>query len=109
MKIWLDDERDPSSPYWQRKNAESDMVWVKTPEEAIELLKSGKVTFISFDHDLGTKLTGYDVAKFIEQEAFRGIIPMLKWAVHTDNPVGRIKIAQALKNADVFWQQQIST
>lgn len=110
MKIWLDDERDPTKKIWQdEKNAEPDMVWVKDPEEAIRLLKSGVVTLISLDHDLGTTLTGYDVAKFIEESAFNGIIPQLNWRIHTDNPRGYWDIAKALLNANKFWQQKIST
>lgn len=105
-KIWLDDERDPTLPYWQRtKNAESDMIWIKDPEEAIRLLKSGVVTLISFDHDLGATLTGYDVAKFIEESAFFGIIPKLNWRIHTENRIGYMYIDRALTNANRFWNK----
>ncbi|WP_336511202.1 cyclic-phosphate processing receiver domain-containing protein, partial [Vibrio anguillarum] len=43
MKVYLDDERDTPEG------------WVRSywPEEVIELLKSGNVTEISLDHDLG--------------------------------------------------------
>jgi hypothetical protein len=43
MRVWLDDVRD----------APDGWVHVQTPEEAIELLRSGKVKEISLDHDLG--------------------------------------------------------
>lgn len=53
MKVYLDDERQTPEG-WHR------FYW---PEEAIELLKQGKVTEISLDHDLGDDEhgTGYDV------------------------------------------------
>src|SRR5439155_2676500 len=46
MKVWLDDRR---SPYPDPDS----WTWVRTPAEAIELLKTGEVTEISLDHDLG--------------------------------------------------------
>ena len=39
MKLWLDDVREPLNKSWH---------WVKTGEEAIELLKQGMVDSISF-------------------------------------------------------------
>ncbi|VAW81561.1 hypothetical protein MNBD_GAMMA12-2513, partial [hydrothermal vent metagenome] len=53
MKVYLDDER-PTPEGWVR------VYW---PDEAIELLKTGKVKEISLDHDLGDdeRGTGYDV------------------------------------------------
>ena len=48
INLWLDDERTPppfadNGIHWQ---------WVKTADEAVEVLKTGKVTFASLDHDL---------------------------------------------------------
>lgn len=104
LKIWLDDERDPKDPFWQQeKGADGDEVWCKTAEEAIEHLKTGNVIYISLDHDLGTKLTGYDVAKFVEEGAHNGTLPKLSWSIHTDNPAGYQNIAMALMKADKFW------
>lgn len=44
MKVWLDDIRKMPARFDRH---------VKTAQEAIELLETGLVTFISFDHDLG--------------------------------------------------------
>ena len=59
MKVYLDDERQTPEG-WHR------VYW---PEEAIALLKQGKVTEISLDHDLGDDEhgTGYDVVLWIEE------------------------------------------
>ena len=48
MNLWLDDARTPpteeaSGVIWE---------WVKTADEAIELLETGTVEFASLDHDL---------------------------------------------------------
>jgi len=59
MKVWLDDER-PAPSGWKH------VYW---PEEAIRLLRSGRVDEISLDHDLGDDRhgTGNDVVLWIEE------------------------------------------
>jgi hypothetical protein len=78
-----------------------------TAKEAIAFLKSGNVTDISLDHDLGlpeeTFGNGYQVACWIEEAAFKGEIPKLEWRVHSQNNVGVDKMVQALRAADHFW------
>lgn len=73
-----------------------------TAQEAIELLYTGEVTFISFDHDLGSPEcgTGYDVAKWIEQAAYMDPTwPIPDYAIHSANPVGALNIDRAMKSA----------
>jgi len=101
MRLWLDDIR-PAPPGFD--------VHVKTAPDAIRLLKSGKVSEVSLDHDLGEGATqgtdvgtGYDVAVWIERQAFDNKLQRLKWNVHSANPVGRMKMERALQNADKFW------
>src|SRR6476646_5865222 len=99
MKLWLDDERDPTDPYIQSEfGADVDEIWAKTAHVAIHYLKQGRITFISLDHDLGSPSagTGMDVALWIEEQAFHGNLPRLSWSVHSLNPVGSKNIAQAL-------------
>jgi len=62
MKVFLDDERQTPEG-WVR------VYW---PDEAIELLKTGQVSEISLDHDLGDdqRGTGYDVLLWIEEMVF---------------------------------------
>ena len=74
----------------------------RTGEAAIRLIESGVVTRISFDHDLGTDLTGYDVAKRIEQLVAEGQITMPRWQVHSANPVGRDNIEAAMRSAERY-------
>lgn len=76
--------------------------------EAIELLKTGKVTVISLDHDLGDEKivgSGYLVACFIEQMAYFGQMPRLDWHIHSANGVGIINMRVALMNADRYWTE----
>lgn len=106
MKIWLDDERELELWKSRLDYLGNDWIWVKTAEEAIKCLETGTVTHISFDHDLGTSLTGYDVAKWIEEKAAHGKCSRLQWMVHTANPVGSIGIRLALLSAETFWSSQ---
>ena len=100
MRVWLDDIR-PAPNGW---------IHVKTAPECIELLKGGKVTHISLDHDLGmdnwvSPNNGYDVAKWIEENAYNGSLNKIKCRVHTQNPIGRKNICMALQNAFRYWKE----
>lgn len=52
MKLFLDDVRDCHSGW----------TLCRTAKESIDYLRNFYVTGISFNHDLGTELTGNDVA-----------------------------------------------
>ena len=84
MKVYLDDERKTPDG-WHR------VYW---PEEAIELLKRGKVTEISLDHDLGNdeRGTGYDVILWIEEAVFTDAFVPPKIMVHSANSSARKKM-----------------
>lgn len=106
MNLWLDDERDPKSKKIQEIfGSKGDEIWVKSYEEAINFLKTGKVNSISLDHDLGTEKTGADVARFIEAGAFWNLIPKLEWRIHSQNPVGSKNMLLALKKAEEYWKK----
>ena len=101
MKLWLDDIRLPPDASW---------TWAKSAHAAIALLRHPPepITEMSFDHDLGHTLTyreytGYDVACVLEELARDSILPRVKWRIHSANPIGRQRIAMALKNADKYW------
>ena len=99
IKLWLDDIRPMPEGFTH---------WAKTADEAIELLRTGEVTEISFDHDLGpeTAGTGYDVAKFIEEQAHLGKSKPVSWRIHSANPVGRTNIEAAMKSAERAWTEK---
>jgi hypothetical protein len=81
-------------------------VHVKTAQHAINIIKTGCVTHISFDHDLGDgNGKGYDVASHIEQAAYCNEIPRIVWDVHSQNVPGTLSISLAMRQADKFWQQ----
>jgi len=89
MKIYLDDERI-APPGW---------VQVRWPEEAIEHLKSGQVTELSLDHDLGDdeRGTGYDVILWLEEAvATRGFRPPAV-AVHSANISAKLKMESGIR------------
>jgi len=96
VRVFLDDLRTP--PIGDRL--------CRTAGEAIALLKSGVVTFISFDHDLGVAPDGYSVACYIERSVADGRISCPDWAVHSANPVGGARIASAMRSAERFHNER---
>ena len=60
-------------------------IWVKTPDEAIKLLETGRVASISLDNDLGLDAgnEGFRVADYIEKQAAMGKLPRLRWRIHS--------------------------
>jgi hypothetical protein len=86
VRVWLDDRRPPPVGW----------IHVRTPEEAIELLRVGDVEEISLDHDLGLDVgacerTGYDVLLWLEGEVAAGRArPPAVMTVHSGN-VGAVK------------------
>ncbi|CEO41595.1 hypothetical protein C0Z01_14685 [Photobacterium kishitanii] len=90
MKVFLDDERvTPNN--WIR------VYW---PDEAIKLLKTGHVTEISLDHDLGDdeRGTGYDVILWIEEAVYTQNFKPPKISVHSANSSARIKMESGIRN-----------
>jgi gamma-glutamylcyclotransferase (GGCT)/AIG2-like uncharacterized protein YtfP len=96
IRLFIDDLRDPKEYNVQ------DVVWVKNYADAIEQLKTGKVVWVSFDNDLSEEKTGYDVAKYIEENVHGGNIPCPEWQIHSANPAGRLNIERAMKSAERF-------
>jgi hypothetical protein len=89
MKVFLDDVRA----------APAEWILVKWPNEAIRLLKSGKVSEISLDHDLGDdeRGTGYDVLLWIEEQVItKGFKPPIM-SIHTANISARQKMEAAVE------------
>jgi hypothetical protein len=97
VRVWLDDVREKPTDF---------DVWLKDADVAIRTLRTGIVTCISLDHDLGedSEKTGYDVAKFIEEAAYKKLIPPMQVLVHSANPVGRKNMSAAIKRANMFWE-----
>lgn len=95
MKVYLDDERTPPNGW----------VSVRTPVEAIDLLKMGKIKKLSLDHDLGLsgnpESTGYDVLTWLEEQVFcNNFIPPKIIIIHTANPVARKRMEQAVRKIE---------
>ena len=90
MKIYLDDERETPEG-WLR------VYW---PEEAIELLKTGKVKEISLDHDLGddNRGTGYDVVLWIEEAVITKAFNPPVIRVHSANLSAREKMELGIES-----------
>lgn len=96
--IWVDDERPiPKNLMWLGE----EKVVCRTYRQAIKALKTycyqGNV-FLSLDHDLGQKKTGYDIAKYIVENK----IPLYGFVCHSMNPVGRSNIEDLLCHYGYF-------
>lgn len=95
MRLWVDD---------LRAKPENFDIAAHDSYYALAILATGLVSHISFDHDLGeVGGTGYDIAKWIEEKAFKGEIKRMSWEIHSANPVGRENIRRAMESADRYW------
>jgi hypothetical protein len=99
MRVWLDD---------LRAMPEGFDLHCKTIEEVLPYLS--KITFISFDNDLGEGLKeGHHLAAMIEEKAYFKEINPFDWQVHSSNPNGRDRIFIAMANADKYWGRKKTT
>jgi hypothetical protein len=102
MKIFLDDIREAPDG-WLR------VYW---PTEVIELLKSGGISHVSLDHDLGddARGTGYDVLLRIEEIVANNdefVLPSI--TIHTANLPARARMEAALdKIRDMYCTRVLS-
>ena len=90
MKLYLDDQR-PAPKGW---------ILVKTPEEAIDFLKSTRVTHLSLDHDLGLTddRTGYTVLLWIEEQCAENAFRPPSISIHSANAGARRKMDLAVES-----------
>lgn len=94
MKIFLDDVR-PCPHDW---------TLAKNYKECIDFLKTGNVTHLSLDHDLGDDEngTGYDVVCWIEVEtALNDFSPPIL-TIHSANPFGRKRMSSAIERIETL-------
>ena len=89
MPLYLDDLR-PTPEGFDR---------VYNYEEFVDYLeRKGLPDFISFDHDLGEDLSGYDCAKYLVEYCLTHQLPLPNYKVHSQNPVGKENIERLLEN-----------
>ena len=68
-------------------------------EEFVAYLeREGLPDFISFDHDLGEDLSGYDCAKYLVAYCLEHQRSLPDYQVHSQNPVGKENIERLLEN-----------
>lgn len=105
MKVWLDDQwDDPEMPV---RHPPEGFTPSKSVLEVARWIREGRVSFISFDHDLGLPFDGGTLAKCIEKWAAEGKIHPIKWEIHSANPVGRDRIGRAMVSAERFWMKPV--
>ena len=98
MKLYLDDERSVPDGW----------ILVRWPDEAIALLKTGQVTDISLDHDLGDddQGTGYDVILWIEEAVATRQFTPPTITVHSANASARQKMELGIASIKRLSQSQ---
>jgi hypothetical protein len=90
--LFIDDERDPHEVTWVGSSAYQSGDWViaRSATEVEQILAAlGLPKLISFDHDLGDGLSGYDIAKHIGDlllQDCHSVLPRIY--IHSKNPVG---------------------
>ena len=93
MQLYLDDLR-PTPVGFDR---------VYSYEEFVAYLeREGLPDLISFDHDLGEDLSGYDCAKYLVEYCLANQLPPPDYRVHSQNPVGKENIERLLENFRSF-------
>lgn len=92
MKIYLDDER-PTPSGW---------VGCRWQDEVVRLLKSGAVTELSLDHDLGddARGTGYDVVLWMEEQVATTDFQPPTIVVHSANVSARAKMEAGIRSIE---------
>jgi hypothetical protein len=94
MKVFLDDVRA----------APDNWVQARWPDEVIEYLKTGEVTMISLDHDLGDdeRGTGYDVLLWIEEQVVTNGFKPPQMLIHSANVSAWIKMDLAIAQIEMY-------
>ena len=91
-RVYLDDLREPKGQY--------DII-LRSYDAFVEYVKSvgEKIGdhYISFDHDLGEEMSGYDCAKFLINWCLDNEYDVPDYNIHSANPVGTENIESLFK------------
>ena len=88
-RLYLDDLRPTPEGFDRVYNYEEFVAYLE---------RKGLPDFISFDHDLGEDLSGYDCAKYLVDYCLAHQLPLPNYQVHSQNPVGKENIERLLEN-----------
>lgn len=93
--IWIDDERSvPENLDKRFLNIQVCKSYMQAIIALDCLCNDGWEVYISFDHDLGGRYTGYDIAKYIVSHGY----DVAGFRCHSMNPVGKRNIEQLLEH-----------
>lgn len=101
IRLWVDDDLE------YRKMPVGYTHWAHTYDEALTFLRTGRVTHLSLDNDLGGEKEGRHIALWIEEEAYFNRIPPIVCQVHSANSAtggGADACIASLTSAYAFWR-----
>lgn len=115
--LWLDDERDPMQRIpgefctWAEKYSPvpvteiDEVIWVKSYKEFVDYINQPipLPRAICFDHDLGTKETGMDCAKYLVEMCMNMKLTLPKYNIQSANPAGKANICSLLSGYNKFF------
>lgn len=90
--IYIDDERTIDGPDEIARDYKSAIAAIDMYYSMVS--DKTNVIVVDFDHDLGEKRSGYDVAKYIVENQLS--TNRIVFKLHTMNPIGRFNIKQLL-------------
>jgi hypothetical protein len=107
VSVWLDAERDPTSPIMMERYPilkTRQWKWIKQTVQVKPLIKKGLVDFLSMDSTLGRgKEESFELADWIEEMAYKGKITRFEWNVHASNGDAAKRLKVSLEGAERWW------
>ena len=100
--IFLDDERNVEKFMKNFSNVDEVIVCRNYEDFCAIISENGVPSFISFDHDLGQEMTGYDCAKYVIEYMIDNGGEPFDFFVHSANPIGAENIKGYLLSAFRF-------
>lgn len=94
MKVWLDDLRALPPGY---------DVLAKNYDECVAFLKTGKVTHLSLDNDLGEPMEGRHVIDWLYEPAYERTIPPIRMQIHSSNGGAIPAMLQGINQLYLYW------
>lgn len=88
MKLWIDDERNPSDKHWKEfYGIPNDVIWCKTYTAALPYIQNETIEWVGFDNDLEDlqDRQGKHLFAILEERYWTNQHPFFKAVFQTSN------------------------